>query len=116
MRESASIDFPENAAKALGDRTLSDMKTPALRAAHSESTSTAISHSVEKRQKQVSPAYHRFGQIPRSGARLIAWLARASRVRAQHLNSGKALGLVAGAYAELSRRLMRAARRHVHSC
>ena len=31
------------------------------------------------------------GQVPRRGARLIAWLARTSRVRAQHLQLGKIL-------------------------
>ena len=42
----------------LGDRTLADMKTLAPGTANSESTSTAFSHLVEGRQKQVSPAYH----------------------------------------------------------
>eukprot|EP00614_Pseudopedinella_elastica_P007616 CAMPEP_0172594424 /NCGR_PEP_ID=MMETSP1068-20121228/13808_1 /TAXON_ID=35684 /ORGANISM="Pseudopedinella elastica, Strain CCMP716" /LENGTH=45 /DNA_ID= /DNA_START= /DNA_END= /DNA_ORIENTATION= len=34
------------------------MKTLEPGEAHSESTSTALSHSFQKRQKQVSPAYH----------------------------------------------------------
>ena len=42
----------------LGDRTLADMKTLAPRTVYSESASTAPSHAVEKRQEQVSLAYH----------------------------------------------------------
>ena len=34
------------------------MKTLAPGAVYSESAPTALSHSVEKRQEQVSPAYH----------------------------------------------------------
>ena len=55
MRYAASIDLPENTAKALGDRALVDMKALAPGTVYSESTSTAFSRSVEKRQKQVSP-------------------------------------------------------------
>ena len=44
--------------KNLGDRTPADMKTLAPGVAYSESASTAFSHSVEKRQEQVSLAYH----------------------------------------------------------
>ena len=53
-----SIDLPENVAKMLGDCTLADMKTLAPGTVYSEPASTTPSHAVEKRQKQVSPAYH----------------------------------------------------------
>ena len=52
-----SIHLPENFAKMLGDRTLADMRALAPGAVYSESASTAFSHSIEKRQGQVSPAY-----------------------------------------------------------
>ena len=52
----APIDLPENAAGTLGDRTLVDMKALTPWEAYSEFTSAAFSYSVEKRQKQVSPA------------------------------------------------------------
>ena len=42
----------------LGDRNLVVMRSLTSGAAYSESTWTAFSHFVEKRQKQVSPAYH----------------------------------------------------------
>ena len=58
MVDTRSMDPSENLAKTLGDRTLAEMKTLAPGAVRSESTSTAFSHSAEKRQKQVSPAYH----------------------------------------------------------
>ena len=48
----------ENLAKTLGDRTLADMKALAPGAAYPKSTSTTFSLTVEKRKKQVSPAYH----------------------------------------------------------
>ena len=57
MIDTRSIDSPGNVVKALGDRTFADMRALAPGAAHSESTSTTFSHSVEKRKKQVSPAY-----------------------------------------------------------
>ena len=50
-------DF-RRAVRALGDRTLADMKALAPGSAYSKSTSTAFSHSVEKWQKQVIPACH----------------------------------------------------------
>eukprot|EP00614_Pseudopedinella_elastica_P000730 CAMPEP_0172594800 /NCGR_PEP_ID=MMETSP1068-20121228/14298_1 /TAXON_ID=35684 /ORGANISM="Pseudopedinella elastica, Strain CCMP716" /LENGTH=95 /DNA_ID=CAMNT_0013393031 /DNA_START=12 /DNA_END=296 /DNA_ORIENTATION=+ len=49
MLDATSIDLPENVAKMLGDRTLADMKTLVPGKAYSEFTSTAFSHSVEKR-------------------------------------------------------------------
>ena len=42
----------------LGDRTLADMRTLAPETVYSESASAAPSHSVEKRQEQVSPTNH----------------------------------------------------------
>ena len=59
-----SIDLPENVAKMLGDRTLADMKTLAPGKVYSESASAAFSNSVEKQQKQVSPAYHAAARTP----------------------------------------------------
>ena len=56
MLDATSIDLPKNVARILGDRTLADMNTLAPGAAYSESTSTAFTHSVEKRQKLVSAA------------------------------------------------------------
>ena len=59
----------ENLARALGDRTLVDMKAQAPGTSYSASTSTAVSNSVEKRQKQVSPAYQAAARslVPRRG-------------------------------------------------
>ena len=48
MPDTRSIDLSENVAKALGDRTLADMKTLAPGEAYSRSISTAFIHSVEK--------------------------------------------------------------------
>ena len=70
---------------------------------YSESTLAAFSHSVEKRQEQVSPAYRaaarsldaELGSQPGSPGPFESEL--------NTCNSGKVLGLVAGAYAELSR-------------
>ena len=78
------------------------MKTLAPGKAYSESTSTALSHSVAKRQEQVSPAYHaaarsldaELGSQPGSPGPVESEL--------NNYNSGNVLGLVAGTYAELS--------------
>ena len=86
----------------LGDCTLADMKTLAPGTAYSEPASTTPSHAVEKRQKQVSPAYHaaarsldaELGSQPGSPGPVESEL--------NTYNSGNVLGLVAGAYAELS--------------
>ena len=58
MFYATSIDLRENVAKMLGERPLADMKTLAPGTVYSKSESTAFSNSVEKRQEQVSPAYH----------------------------------------------------------
>ena len=58
MPDATSLNPSENVANMLGDRTLADMKALEPGEAHSKSTSAAFSHSAEKRQKQVSPAYH----------------------------------------------------------
>ena len=58
MVGATSIDLLESLSKTLGDRTLADVKALAPGTAYSRSTSTALSHSVEKRQKQVRSAYH----------------------------------------------------------
>ena len=58
MLDTRPVGLPEYVAKTLRDRTLADKKTLAPGPAHTESTSTAFSHSAEKRQRQVSPAYH----------------------------------------------------------
>ena len=94
--------LPGTIAKMLGDRTLADMKTPAPGTVYSESASTAPSHSVEKRQEQVSPAYRaaarsldaELGSKPVSPGIVVSEL--------NTYNSGNVLGLVAGAYAELT--------------
>ena len=78
------------------------MKTLAPGIAYSESASAAFSHSVEKRQEQVSPAYRaaarsldaELGSQPGSPGPVESEL--------NTYNPGKVLGLVAGAYAELS--------------
>ena len=101
MLDAMSIDLPENVAKMPGDRTITNMKTLAPGEAHSESTSTAVSHSAEKRLKQFSPAYNaaaksldaELGAKPGSPGPVESVL--------NTYNSEKALGLVAGAYAEL---------------
>ena len=101
MIDATSIDLPENAANMLGDRTLENMKALAPRTAHSESTSTAFSHSVEKRQKQVSPAYH---AVARSlDAELDSQPGSPGPVDSELSTfiSGKVLGLVTSTYAEL---------------
>ena len=101
MFDATSLNPSENVEKMLGDRTLADMKTLAPGTAHSESTSTALSHSVEKRQKQVSPAYH--AAASSLGAELDSEPGSTGPCEYE-LNtyySGKALGLVAGAYVEL---------------
>ena len=64
MLDATSIDLPEDLAKTTGGRTLADVKALAPRKAYSESTSTALSHSVEKRQKQVSPVYQAAARAP----------------------------------------------------
>ena len=101
--DTASIDLPENSAKTPGGRTLAVINTPvAPRAAYSESTLTTLSHFVEKRQKQVSPAYHtaarsfdsELGSQPGSPGPVESEL--------NTYNSGNVLGLVVGAYAELT--------------
>ena len=58
MLDTRPIDLSEYAAITLRHRTLVDMKALAPGTAHPESTSTAFSHTAEKRQKQGSPAYH----------------------------------------------------------
>ena len=58
MIDATSLNPSENTAKMLGDRTLADMRALAPEAVYSESTSTAFSHSANKRPKQVCPAYH----------------------------------------------------------
>ena len=58
MLDVTSFDLPEIVAKVLGDRTHADMKALAPGDMYCESSSTDPSHSVEKRQAQVSPAYH----------------------------------------------------------
>ena len=102
MPDATSIHLPENVAKILGDRTLADMKTLAPGTVYFDSASTAPSHAAEKRQKQVSPAYHaaarsldaELGSKPGSPGPVESKL--------NTYNSGNVLGLVAGAYAELS--------------
>ena len=58
MLGATSLNPSGNVARTLGDRTLADMKTLAPGAAYSEATSTAFSHSAEKREKQVGLVYH----------------------------------------------------------
>ena len=69
---------------------------------YSESASTTPSHSVEKRQKQVSPACHAAARS--LGAELGSQPCSPGPVESElnTYNSGNVLGLVAGAYAELS--------------
>ena len=72
------------------------------RTAYFESTSTDFPHSVEKRQKQVSSAYHAAASL--LDAKLDSQPGSPGPVESE-LNtyiSGKVLGLVAGAHAELS--------------
>ena len=49
MLDATSIDLPEDVSKTLGDRNLADMRTLAPGTVYSESSSTAFSHSAEKR-------------------------------------------------------------------
>ena len=99
MLDATSIDLPENVSKILGDRTLADMKTPAPGTAHSEFTSTAFSHSVEKLQKQVRPAH--LAAARSLDAELDTQPGSPGLVESElnTYNPGKNLGLVAGAYA-----------------
>ena len=92
----------EYVAKTLGDRTRADMKALAPEAAHSESTSTAFSHSAEKRHKQVNPACSAAARF--LDAELDSQPGSPEPVESELniYNSGNALDLVAGAYAELS--------------
>ena len=58
MIDTRSKNPSGDVAKTLEDCTLADMKALVPGAAHSESTSTAFSHSVEKRQKKIGLNYH----------------------------------------------------------
>jgi hypothetical protein len=97
-----SIDLPENVAKMLGDCTLADMKTLAPGTVYSEPASTTPSHAVEKRQKQVSPAYHAAARSLDAELGSQPGLPGPVESELNTYNSGNVLGLVAGAYAELS--------------
>ena len=70
--------------------------------AYSESTSTVFSHSAEKRHKQVSPAYHSAARSLE--AELDSKLGSPGPVESElnTCNSGNVLGLVAGAFVELT--------------
>ena len=102
MDDATPIDLPENVAHELGNRTLADVKTFAPGEAYSESTSTAFSHCVEKEQKQVSPAHHAAARS--LDAELDSLPGSPGPVESELVtyNSGKAVGVVAGAYAEQS--------------
>ena len=78
------------------------MKAFAPGAAYYVSTSTAFSHSIEKRQKQVSRAYHAAARFV--GAELESQPFSPGSVESElnTYNPGKVLGLVVGACAELS--------------
>ena len=102
MLDATSIDLPENVAKLPGDCTLADMKTLSPGAAYSESTSTALSHSVVKRQKQVSPAYHAAARSLDAKLDSHPGSPGLADSELNTCNSGKAVGLVADAYAELT--------------
>ena len=102
MLDLDSIDLPGNAAKTLRDRALPETKAVAPGAAHSESTSTAFSHSAEKRQKQVSPAYHAAARSLDAELDSQPCLPRQFDSELNTYNSGKIVGLVSGSYAELS--------------
>ena len=96
------MDPSENVAKTPGDRTLADLRALAPGAVYSESTSAASSHSVEKRQKQVSPAYHVAARSLDAELDSQPGSPGPAESELSTYNSGKVLGLVAGAYAELS--------------
>ena len=86
----------------LGDCTLADMKTLAPGAVYSEPASTKPSHAVEKRKKQVSPAYHAAARSLDAELGSQPGLPGPAESELNTYNSGNVLGLVAGAYAELS--------------
>ena len=93
MPDLTSIDLPGNAAKTYGDRTLADMKTIAPGTAYSESTSTAFPTPLRtNKSKSAPPTTLRSG--PGSPGPVE------SELNAD--NSGKVVGLVAGAYEEMS--------------
>ena len=101
--DTRSMDPSETVAKTLGDRILADMKSLAPGEAYSESTSTAFSYSIEKRHKQVSPAYRAAARS--IDAELDSQPGSPGPVESENntYNSGKVLVLVAGAYAKLPR-------------
>ena len=101
MLDIRSIDLPENAAKMLGDRTLVDIKTLTPGSANPESTSAALSHSVEKRQKQVSPAYHAAARSLESELDSKPGSSGPVESELNIKHSGNVVGHVAVAYAEL---------------
>ena len=102
MLDATSIDLPKNSAK--------NYRRPyscwhddhcARGSAYSESTSTAYSHSVVKRQKQISPAYH--AAVWSLDAGLDSHPGSPGPVESElsTYNTGKVVGSVDGAYTEL---------------
>ena len=89
MIDTRTTNLSENVAKTPRNRTLAD-------------TSTAFSNSVEKRLKQVSPAFH--AAVMSFDAELDLQLGSPGPVDSELSiqNPGKVLSLVAGAYAGLS--------------
>ena len=77
------------------------MKALAPGEVYLESISTAFSHSVEKRPKQVNPAYHASASSLDAELDSQPGLPGPAESELNTYNSGKVLGLVAGAYAEL---------------
>ena len=101
MIDTRSMDPSETVAKKREGRTLADMKAHAPGAAYSESTSTAFSHSAEKPLKQVTSVYHAAARS--LAAELGPQTGSPGPVESElkACNSGKVVGLVAGAFAEL---------------
>eukprot|EP00614_Pseudopedinella_elastica_P024742 CAMPEP_0172645378 /NCGR_PEP_ID=MMETSP1068-20121228/239702_1 /TAXON_ID=35684 /ORGANISM="Pseudopedinella elastica, Strain CCMP716" /LENGTH=174 /DNA_ID=CAMNT_0013459615 /DNA_START=173 /DNA_END=697 /DNA_ORIENTATION=+ len=79
------------------------MKTLAPGTAYSDSTSTAFSPSAEKQQTQVSPTYHAAARSLDAELDSQPGSPGPAESELNTYNSGKVLGLVAGAYAVLSR-------------
>ena len=80
---------------------LADMKKLVIWATYSESTSAASPNSVEKRQKQISPAYHAAARSLDAELDSYPSSPRPAESEPNTKNSGWALGLVAGAHAVL---------------
>ena len=96
------MDPSENVAKTLRDRTHADMKALAPGKAYSESTSTAPSHSAEKREKQVSLACDAATGSLDAELDLKPGSPGPVESELHTYNSRKSLGLVASAYAAVS--------------